>query len=74
MSYKAAFGVSLTVLILSVALAITFRIVQGAHYGCWSGDETTNFYVDDDYVLCCNDVDLNTCAQNAVTCVLNHTG
>lgn len=76
MSFKAGFGAGLAIFVLSIALAITFHIVQGAHQGCWTGDETTNYPLPDDsgYVLCCNDVDINTCAGNAITCLLNHSG
>jgi hypothetical protein len=66
--------IAIIVLIVSTLLAIIFQIVQGTKHGCWTGDDTTNFSLDNGHVMCCNGISLISCAVDAPQCLQSGTG
>jgi hypothetical protein len=53
---------------VAIILAITFHIIQNQRQGCWTGNETTNFQISEDKVMCCNNVPLIECGFDALQC------
>ena len=61
--------ISAIVFAAAVILATTFHVIQSSKQGCWTGDETTNFEISDDKVMCCDGVNIIECALDGVQCL-----